>query len=51
MFAASIVFPVLAIAAILGGAAIGCALFLWRRLRERGIEVNELLEKVELLND
>lgn len=51
MFAASIVFPVLAIAAVLGGAAIGCALFLWRRLRESSIEINELLEKVELLND
>lgn len=51
MFAASIVFPVLAIAAVLGGAAIGCALFLWRRLQESTCEVNELLEKVELLND
>lgn len=51
MFAASIVFPVLAIAAVLGGAAIGCALFLWRRLGESSIEINELLEKVELLND
>ncbi len=51
MFAASIVFPVLAIAAVLGGAAIGCALFLWRRLKERAAEVDHLLEKVELLND
>jgi PAS domain S-box-containing protein len=51
MFAASIVFPVLVFAAVLGAAAAGGALFLWRRLRDRSDEVDHLLEKVELLND
>jgi len=51
MFAASIVFPILVFAAVLGAAAAGGALFLWRRLQDRTDEVDHLLEKVELLND
>jgi PAS domain S-box-containing protein len=51
MFAASIIFPILLVAAVLGAAAAGGALFLWRRLKDRTKEVDHLLEKVELLND
>ncbi len=51
MFAASIVFPVLVVAAVLGAGAAGGAIFLWLKLRDRTVDVDHLLEKVELLND